>query len=61
MGAIQEIFRRSGPAYLEQFGETMPAPHVRVIDAVTACRSAASGQVIFQCEDCGEPHVAARG
>jgi hypothetical protein len=60
MGAIQEIFRRSGPAYLEQYIDTMPAPHARVIDAITGCRSAASGQVIFQCEDCGEPHVAAR-
>ena len=60
MGAIQEIFRRSGAAYREQFFDTMPAPHARVIDAITACRSAASGQVIFQCEDCGEPHVAAR-
>lgn len=60
MGAIQEIFRRSGPAYLEQYGETMPFPHARVIDAISGCRSAASGTVLFQCEDCGEPHVAAR-
>lgn len=60
MGAIQEIFRRSGPAYREQFGDTMPAPQARVIAAITDCRSAASGSVLFQCEDCGEPHVAAR-
>ena len=60
MGAIQEIFRRHGPAYLEQFIDTMPASHARVIGAITDCRSAASGQVLFQCEDCGEPHVAAR-
>lgn len=60
MGAIQEIFRGSGAAYREQFIDTLPASHARVIDAITGCRSAASGAVIFQCEDCGEPHVAAR-
>lgn len=60
MGAIQEIFRRHGPAYRAQFGETMPASHARVIDAIIDCRSAACGSVLYQCEDCGEPHVAAR-
>jgi len=60
MGAIQEIFRRHGPAYRAEFGEMMPASHARVIDAIIDCRSAASGSVLYQCEDCGEPHVAAR-
>jgi hypothetical protein len=60
MGAIQEIFRRHGPEYRAEFGEMMPASHARVIDAITDCRSAASGSVLYQCEDCGEPHLAAR-
>jgi hypothetical protein len=60
MGAIQEIFRRHGPAYRAAFGETMLASHTRVIEAIIECRSAASGSVLYQCEDCGEPHVAAR-
>jgi len=60
MGAIQEIFRRHGPAYRAEFGEMMPASHARVIDAITDCRSAASGSLLYQCEDCGEPHLAAR-
>ena len=60
MGAIQEIFRRHGAAYLAEFGATVPGSHARVIDAITACRSAASGSILYQCEDCGEPHVAAR-
>lgn len=60
MGAIQEIFRRHGPAYLSDFAEAMPATQRRVIDAIIRCRSAASGAVLYQCEDCGEPHVAAR-
>ena len=60
MGAVQEIFRRHAAAYRAQFGETMPASHQRVIDAIIDCRSAACGSILYQCEDCGEPHVAAR-
>ncbi len=60
MGAIQEIFRRHGPAYLAEFGETLPGSHARVIEAIIDCRSPACGSVLYQCEDCGEPHVAAR-
>lgn len=60
MGVIQEIFRRHGPAYREQFFDTLPASHARVIDAISGCRSAASGSVLFQCEACLEPHVVAR-
>jgi len=60
MGAIQEIFRRHGPAYRATFGETMPSSHQRVIEAVIDCRSAACGSVLYQCEACGEPHVAVR-
>ena len=60
MGAIQEIFRRHGPTYRAQFEATMPASHARVIEAITDCRSAACGSILYQCEDCGEPHVAAR-
>lgn len=60
MGAIQQTFRRHAPHYLAQFGQTMPANHQRVIDAIVDCRSAACGKVLYQCESCGEPHVAAR-
>ncbi len=60
MGAIQEIFRRHGPAYRAEFGDRMPTSHARVIAAIIDCRSAASGSILYQCEDCGEPHVATR-
>lgn len=60
MGAIQEIFRRHASAYWAQFGQTMLASHARVIEAISDCRSAACGTVLYQCEDCAEPHVAAR-
>ena len=60
MGAIQEIFRQHGPAYQAEFGEMMPASHQRVMAAIIDCRSAASGSILYQCVDCGEPHLAAR-
>ena len=34
MGAIQEIFRRHGPAYLARFGARMPVEHKKVIEAI---------------------------
>ena len=37
----------------------MLASHARVIEAISDCRSAACGTVLYQCEDCAEPHVAA--
>lgn len=60
MGAVQAIFRRHAPAYLTQFGNAMPAGQRRVIEAIGDCRSPARGTVLYQCEDCAEPHIAAR-
>jgi Putative transposase/Transposase zinc-binding domain len=60
MGALQEVFRRHAPAYLDRFAATMPVCQRSVIDSILACRTRAAGQVIYQCERCGEPHVAPR-
>ena len=60
MGAIQDLFRQHGPAYRAQFGATMPDSHQRVIAAISDCRSAACGALLYQCTDCGEPQLAAR-
>jgi hypothetical protein len=57
MGAIQEIFRQYGPAYLERFGQAMPAEHQKVIEAICQCRTEVYGSVCYQCEDCGQPHL----
>jgi hypothetical protein len=57
MGAIQEIFRQYGPAYLERLGQAMPAEHQKVIEAICQCRTEAYGSVCYRCEDCGHPHV----
>ncbi len=57
MGAIQEIFRQYGPAYLERFGDAVSAEHKKVIEAICQCRTEAYGSVCYECEDCGQPHV----
>jgi hypothetical protein len=57
MGAIQEIFRQYAPAYLERFGQAMPAEHQKVIEAICQCHTEAYGSVGYQCEDCGQPHL----
>lgn len=60
MGALQELLRSHGAQYLERFGQAMPQNHRKVLGALMACRTEASGTILYQCEQCGEPHVAAR-
>lgn len=60
MGAIQAIFLRHGPTYRAAFADDMPAAQRRVMDAISDCRSAACGSILYQCADCGEPRVVAR-
>ncbi|MEW6670031.1 MAG: transposase [Thermodesulfobacteriota bacterium] len=60
MGTIQDIFRTFGPEYLQRFGEAIPHQHRKVIDAIVRCRTEDSGVAIFQCEQCGQPHIVLR-
>jgi hypothetical protein len=58
MNKIQQIFCDHGPAYIEQFGNSMPRTHRKVINAISECRSGKRGQHLFSCPDCGDQHVA---
>jgi hypothetical protein len=60
MGAIQEIFRRHGPAYLERFGARMPAEHKKVIEAIVRCGSPANGSLLYGCESCTQEQLLPR-
>jgi Putative transposase/Transposase zinc-binding domain len=60
MGALQKIFTAHGAAYLQRFGETMPAMHRHVITAMVACRTPQAGALLCACEACGQPHLLAR-
>jgi hypothetical protein len=54
MGAIQDLFRAHGPAYLARFGARMPVEHKNVIAAIIGCGSPASGSLSYACEACAE-------
>ena len=60
MGAIQEIFRRHGPAYLERFAARMPAEHKKVIAAIIECGSPANGSLLYGCESCAQEQLLPR-
>ncbi len=56
--SIQQLFRNHGPAYVERFGENMPANHKKVIQAIVNCGTGAFGQHSFSCNGCGQLHSA---
>jgi hypothetical protein len=56
MTSINEIFRSFGPEYLKRYANSMPKTHRKVIDAMIACRTAALGLALYQCESCRESH-----
>jgi len=54
--SIQQLFRTHGAAYLDRFGERMPANHRKVIHAICNCGTGLYGQHSFSCDQCGELH-----
>jgi hypothetical protein len=61
MGAIAEIFREYGDAYIERFGHSMPYEHFKAIQRIRRCRTIASGVNVYKCKDCKELHLLFRG
>lgn len=57
---ITEIFRDFVPEYLERFGSSIPSEHRKAITAILTCRTDAHGLLYYECEKCGEMHVAFR-
>lgn len=58
MSAIQEIFKQYGPEYMQRYGDSMPASHKKVIHAIQSCRNGDFGSILYQCESCGQLHIA---
>jgi len=56
MTSINEIFRTFGPEYLQRYANSMPKTHLKVIDAMIACRTEACGLALYQCESCSASH-----
>jgi hypothetical protein len=49
---VADVFRRYGDTYRTQGGRALPVAHQRVMTAITACRTAALGGHVEQCDDC---------
>lgn len=53
---VHQLLRRLAPAYLEQFGASMPARHREVLKKILSCRTAKLGGQLFGCPDCSGFH-----
>ena len=55
---VADIFRRHGEAFRAAQGGRLSPDQRRVMAAIEACRTAALGGHVEQCEDCGEIRIA---
>jgi hypothetical protein len=60
MTIIKELFQTYGPEYLARFESAMPRDHLKVIHAVTNCRTGSYGIAVYGCEACGATHLTYR-
>lgn len=60
MATLKQIMRDFGPEYIRRFGDAMPDPHLKAIDAIVNCRSEHYGASLFCCQDCGHLHKVLR-
>jgi hypothetical protein len=49
---VADVFRQYGDSYRQHAGASLPVVHRRVMAAITACRTAALGGHVEQCDDC---------
>ena len=50
---LGDIFRLPGPAYLTRFGAALSREQKQALKAIAACRTAALGGYVEQCDQCG--------
>ena len=60
MSAIQKIFSRFGPEYLQRYGHSVPGRHRKVIHAIIQCRSGKLGATLYRCQRCAQRHLVPR-
>jgi hypothetical protein len=60
MPTVADVVRRYVGASLERFGDTMPAAHERVLEAIAACRTGELGLVLYRFECCGQVQAMGR-
>lgn len=52
--SVGEVIRRYGDLFLAHFGDRLTPTHRKVLGALAACRTAAMGARVEQCDHCGE-------
>jgi hypothetical protein len=55
---MADVIRRSGAAYRARYGSAMLPSHRRALYDLAACRTAALGGHVTQCDQCGAEHYA---
>jgi hypothetical protein len=55
---VADIFRRHGEAFRQAHAGHLGYVERRIMGAITACRTAALGGHVEQCDDCGETRIA---
>ena len=60
MPTVADCLRQHASAYLKQFGSDVPIGHLKVISAITRCRTGELGNVKYQCRCCGREHWVGR-
>lgn len=60
MNTVQDIFRKHGPDYIDQYGARMPDEHRKVIEALVNCRTPVFGMTVYECSECGKTHYIPR-
>jgi len=55
---LAEVFRRHGPSYLKEHGDSMLPSHRRALSDIVRCRTPALGGHQYLCRSCGREHFA---
>jgi hypothetical protein len=55
---VADIFRRNGEAFRQAHAGHLGCVERRIMGAITACRTAALGGHVEQCDDCGTTRIA---
>jgi hypothetical protein len=55
---VAEVFRNHGDAFLDRYGDTLRPEQRRALSDITACRTAALGGHVEECDRCGHQRIA---
>lgn len=57
MSGLAAVVRQHGPSYMARYGSAMLPSHVRALEDISQCRTAALGGHLAECPQCGRTHL----